>query len=80
MWKGVVCPCPPICNDIVFPRHLFLDIFEKNRVFIFLLNEPSNIINRVSKFNYSLSFGAKQNALRKIFFAFFKDLFTKIAN
>ena len=46
------------------------------------LNEPSNEIDRVSKFDNSLSFGAKQNALRQIFFAlwFFKDLFTKIAN
>ena len=30
---------------------------------------PSNEIDRVSKFNNSLSFGAKQNALRHIFFA-----------
>ena len=39
----------------------------------------SNEIDRVSKFDNSLSFGAKQNALRQIFFAlwFFKDLFTK---
>ena len=29
----------------------------------------SNEINRVSKFNNYLSFGAKQNALRHIFFA-----------
>ena len=32
-------------------------------------NGPSNEIDRVSKFNNSLSFGAKQNALRQIFFA-----------
>ena len=32
-------------------------------------NEPSNEIDRVSKFDNSLSFGAKQNALRQIFFA-----------
>ena len=45
-------------------------------------NGPSNEIDRVSKFNNSLSFGAKQNALQQIFFAlwFFKDLFIKIAN
>ena len=30
---------------------------------------PSNEIDRVSKFDNSLSFGAKQNALRQIFFA-----------
>ena len=38
----------------------------------------SNEIDRVSKFNNSLSFGAKQIALQQIFFAlwFFKDLFT----
>ena len=32
------------------------------------LNEPSNKIDRVSKFDNSLSFGAKQNSLRQIFF------------
>ena len=31
-------------------------------------NEPSNEIDRVSKYDNSLSFGAKQNALRQIFF------------
>ena len=33
------------------------------------LIEASNEIDSVSKFNYSLSFGAKQNALCQIFFA-----------
>ena len=32
-------------------------------------NEPSNEIDRVSKFDNSLSFGAKQNALQQILFA-----------
>ena len=32
------------------------------------LIEPSNEMNRVSKFDNSLSFGSKQNALRQIFF------------
>ena len=32
-------------------------------------NGPSNEIDRVSKFDNSLSFGAKQNALRQIVFA-----------
>ena len=42
----------------------------------------SNEIDRVSKFDNSLSFGAIQNALPQIFFAlwFFKDLFTKNEN
>ena len=42
----------------------------------------SNEIDRVSKFDNFLSFGAKQNALRQIFFAlwFFKDLFMKNSN
>ena len=42
----------------------------------------SNEIDRVSKFDNSLSFGAIQNALPQIFFAlwFFKDLFTKNKN
>ena len=66
------------------------DIFERNMVFVFLwesygsdrLIEPSNEIDRVSKFDNSLSFGAKQNSLRQIFseLRFFKDLFTKNSN
>ena len=36
---------------------------------LFRLIGPSNEIDRVSKFDNSLSFGAKQNALRQIFFA-----------
>ena len=32
-------------------------------------NEPSNETDRVSKLDNSLSFGAKQNAIRQIFFA-----------
>ena len=32
-------------------------------------NVASNEINRVSKFDKSLSFGAKQNSVRQIFFA-----------
>ena len=26
MWMGVECPCPPVCNDIVAPRHLFFHL------------------------------------------------------
>ena len=39
-------------------------------------------LDKVSKFDNSLSFGAKQNALQQIFFALwiFKDLFTKNSN
>ena len=36
---------------------------------LFRLIGPSNEIDRVSKFDNSLSFGAKQNALRQKFFA-----------
>ena len=45
-------------------------------------NGASNEIDRVSKFDNSLSFGAKQNALQQILFAlwFFRDLFTKNSN
>ena len=43
-------------------------------------NVASDEIDRVSKFDNSLSFGAKQNVLGQIFFElwFFKDFFTKI--
>ena len=46
------------------------------------LIEASNEIDRVSKFDNSLSFGAKQNALQQIFFELwiFKDFFTKNLN
>ena len=27
---GVGCPCPPIRNDIVTPRHLFFHEFQEN--------------------------------------------------
>ena len=46
------------------------------------LIEASNEIERVSKFDNSLSFGTKQNALRPIFFELwiFKDFFMKNFN
>ena len=55
----------------------YVKVEELNRA-----NEPSNEIDRVSKFDNSLSFGAKKNALLQIFFAlrFFKDFFTKNFN
>jgi len=45
-------------------------------------NEPSNEIDRVSKFDNFLSFGAKQNALWQMFFAlwFFKDFICENSN
>ena len=53
-----------------------LDIFKRNRVFILLKGKLgissswlSPQIDRVSKFDNSLSFGAMQNALQQIFFA-----------
>ena len=51
-------------------------------VYLIRLIEASDEIDRVSKFDNSLSFGAKQNSLRQIFFElwFFKDLFTKNSN
>ena len=49
---------------------------------LFRLIEPSNEIDRVSKFDNSLSFGAKQNSLRQIFFELwiFQSFFTKNSN
>ena len=82
--------CTFIGKKVEVSLRLF-DIFERETGFLFSYtevghlhrpNEPSNEIDRVSKFDNSLSFGAKQNALRQIFFAlwFFKDLFTKNSN
>ena len=65
------------------------DIFQKNRVFIFSCESWASPLtdctlrqNWLSKFDNSLSFGAKQNALRHISFVlwFFKDLFMKNSN
>ena len=63
------------------------DIFERNMVLfsyaevehLYRANVTYNEIDGVSKFDNSVSFGTKQNALQQIFFAlwFFKDLFTK---
>ena len=53
-------------------RLQLFDVFEisyRKVVGLIRLIEASNEIDRVSKFDNSLSFGAKQNALRQIFFA-----------
>ena len=53
-------------------RLQLFDVFEisyRKVVGLIRLNEASNKIDRVSKFDNSLSFGAKQNDLWQIFFA-----------
>ena len=34
VWMGVSCPCPPVRNDIVTPRHLFLRTRNFTRGFV----------------------------------------------
>ena len=55
VWIGVGCPCPPIRNDIVTPRHLFLlSIMNYKYLFscflMFALNKkPFTSAKRVTK-------------------------------
>ena len=67
---------------LTYSRETWFSISYKEVEGLIWLIEASNKIDRVSKFDNSLSFGAKQNALRQIFFAlqFFKDLFMKNSN
>ena len=57
-----------VFDFLTYPRETWFSFsYEK----VSHLNRPieaSNEIDRVSKFDNSLSFGAKQNALRQIFF------------
>ena len=39
VWKGVGRPCPPVCNDIVIPRHLFILHFPKCQVRVCTLHK-----------------------------------------
>ena len=87
--------CPSVYLSSVIGKKVevslpLFDIFERNRVFIFLweswgtlrLIGASDEIHRVSTFNNSLSFGAKQKSLGQIFFVLwiFKNLFIKNSN
>ena len=57
-----------VFDFLTYPRETgFSFSYEKVEHLIRLI-EASNEINRVSKFNNSLSFGVKQNALQQIFF------------
>ena len=39
MWMGVGCPCPPVRNDIVTPRHLLFCWHIKAVIALLLLPE-----------------------------------------
>ena len=71
-----------VFNFLTYSRETWLSFSYGIVGNLFRLIEPSNEIDRVSKFDNSLSFGAKQNALRQISFElwFFKDFFTKNSN
>ena len=43
VWMGVGCPCPPVLNDIVTPRHLFQSLLIKSN------NTPDLASNDCSK-------------------------------
>ena len=71
-----------VFDFLTYPREMGFSFSYEEVVNLIRLIGASNEIYRVSKFDYSLSFGTKQNSLRQIFFAlwFFKDLFTKNKN
>ena len=39
VWLGVRCPCPPVRNDIVTPRHLFFFLTSR-RFFVYQIPNP----------------------------------------
>ena len=41
MWLGFGCPCPPVRNDIVTPRHLFYPMFSTNSILSCIISVPS---------------------------------------
>ena len=71
-----------VFNFLTYLRETWFLFSYAKVVGLIRLIEASDEINGVSIFDNSLSFGAKQNAVRQIFFAlwFFKDLFTKNLN
>ena len=71
------CHFLPLIGKKVEVSFRLFDIFERN-MFFFSYGKVSELIglialsdeiDRISKFDNSLSFGAKQNALQQIFFA-----------
>ena len=58
-----------VFDFLTYSRETWFSFSYEEVAGLFRLIEASNEIDRVSKFDNSLSFGAKQNALRQIFFA-----------
>ena len=58
-----------VFNFLTYSRETGLLFSDEEVGELIGLIAPSDEIERVSKFDNSLSFGAKQNALRQIFFA-----------
>jgi len=71
-----------VFDFLTYSRETGFSFSYEKVVHLFRLIVASDEIYRVSKFNNSLSFGAKQKSLGQIFFAlwFFKDLFMKNKN
>ena len=71
-----------VFDFLTYSRETWLSFSFEEVEHLIRANEPCNKIDRVGKFDNSLSFGAKQNSLKQIFFElwFFKDLFTKNSN
>ena len=58
-----------VFDFLTYSRKTWFSFFYAKVASLIRLIGPSNEIDRVSEFDNSLSFGAKQNALRQIFFA-----------
>ena len=55
-WMGFECPCPPVRNDIVTPRHLF----SRSRRFVFSPESPGCRRKHASKVNTHNSCSKRQ--------------------
>ena len=53
MWLGVGCPCSPVRNDIVTPRHLFYDLRNQTDQKHAKTNERTN--ERINERTYERS-------------------------
>ena len=62
MWMGVGCPCPPVRNDIVTPRHLLID-FWTEPVGLSLHNITKPDKKKASPIHRFLTFGSNLGIL-----------------
>ena len=49
MLMGLGCPCPPVRNDIVTPRHLFISFYLRDLNLIAELSSSNQLTVTISK-------------------------------